>query len=153
SKQTIELVEGKTEYEFTFEHGNTEDVYKDAESIKVEAELTGGGYKNAVADATAEAKVEDTIQTTTAEVTLTQLEDGSVQVSLELTSAPDAGHSATVTYTVNGEERTATFASGQTSFVDPETVAVSSDAYGTATKVEVVVSKIEGGNYEATAGT
>ena len=156
TQQRIDLVEDQTEYTFTYEHGNVEDPYKDGGPISVKAELEGGGYAKEVTSLVAEASVDDVNQTTTAEIFFDRLEDGSVQVRLELSSPADPSledDTVTVTYTVNGDERTATFVDGQTSFVDPEPVSVASDAYGTATKVEVVVSKIEGGNYEDTAGT
>jgi len=147
----VEFKAGQTTATLEIANANTEDVYLDASSLTATiVKVEGGSYEGVtgVGSSTA-AHIADTIQATTAEVFLTPLEDGTVQVSIELSNAPDEGYSATVTYTVNGDERTATFQSDQTTFVDNKTVPVISDAYGTATSVTVTVTKITGGNYEA----
>jgi len=157
---TVQVKVGETTYDvaldstgagtLTLSHGNAEDVYKDGSSVKAEITgVTGGNYEAVDFEgATATAKVEDTIQFTTASVALVQNAGGNVDVVLTLSSAPQSGTSATVTYEVNGQSYSHTFTDGATSWTHSNAVTVDADAYGTATSVSAKVTGFEGGNYE-----
>jgi len=118
---TVDLVPGQSEYVVEVPHGNDEDIYLDESDITVTASVEGGGYALPVVDASDTAHIEDTIDTTTAEIALGTDESGQLVVTISLTNedgldtAPGEGQTTTVTFTVNGQTYSADISGKDTS--------------------------------------
>ena len=138
---------------FAVTNPNTEDVYRDPSEVTATIkDVQGGGYGNAetLTGLSGSAQVADTIDTTTAHIGLGQ-SGSALLVTVTLDHAPDAGSTATVTYTVDGREYTHTFAPGETSFTHQFDGYIQENPYGDPVDVSAGITGFEGGNYEATA--
>jgi hypothetical protein len=146
---------GQAEITVDVQHGNNEDVYIDPSQVTVDiVDVQGGGFTGGFTDVTADAdktvNINDTINTTTANIGLVQ-EGNDLVVKITLDNAPDAGTEATVKFEVDGKEYTHTFKDGETSFDLTLPDYIQENPYGNPTEVEAVITDFTGGNYEDTA--
>ncbi|MBQ4076445.1 MAG: VWA domain-containing protein, partial [Mailhella sp.] len=123
-------------------HGNTEDVYLDAEGMSVTASLNGGGFAD-TATASDSASVTDTIDTTTFTLAASPADiDGNVTFTVTADHAPHSADVVTVLIQVQGESQpreVSIGADGKGSF----TVAIVEDGTVSASITEVQHSKYE----------
>ncbi|MCL1915442.1 MAG: VCBS domain-containing protein, partial [Desulfovibrionaceae bacterium] len=154
STKEVALVVGQSEYVVDVPHGNDEDIYLDASDITVSVELEGGGYARPVAGASDSAHIADTIDTTTASITLGQ-DENNLLVTISLTAPGDPNHPedpAVVTFTINGVEYSYTFGPGETQKTLNFTDYLKENATGYQAAVDAKITAFTGGNYEDRAG-
>ncbi|MDD2895923.1 MAG: hypothetical protein PHG81_07865, partial [Aliarcobacter sp.] len=115
------------------------------------ASISGGGFASVDSTATANVTVTDTVDTTSVSVTTSDVNEDadSVTFNFQTSNAPDAGRAASLTITLNGVEQTVDLdATGKGTLV---VNTKDSDVYNDSQSYEVVVTSINGGNFEATS--
>jgi hypothetical protein len=143
--EEITILAGQTSGSVTFANPNTDDVYKDGETLTYSvASASGGNYEELDISGTVDVVVTDTIDTTTVTLSASDvLEGADITVTAEVDFAPQTDLVLTLN---NGEEITilAGQTSGSVTFANPNT----DDVYKDGETLTYSVASASGGNYE-----
>jgi hypothetical protein len=143
--EEITILAGQTSGSVTFANPNTDDVYKDGETLTYSvASASGGNYEELDISGTVDVVVTDTIDTTTVTLSASDvLEGADITVTASVDNPPQTDLILTLD---NGEEITirAGEDSGSVTFANPNT----DDVYKDGETLTYSVASASGGNYE-----
>jgi hypothetical protein len=143
--EQITIRAGEDSGSVTFANPNTDDVYKDGETLTYSvASASGGNYEDLDFSSTVDVVVTDTIDTTTVTLSASDVKEGAdITVTAEVDFAPQTDLVLTLN---NGEEITilAGQTSGSVTFANPNT----DDVYKDGETLTYSVASASGGNYE-----
>lgn len=151
TEYTVKIAAGSTSGVLVVMNPNGEDPYLDASSLTAKViNVSGGGFESLdYTNATATAKINDTIDNTKATLTAADAKEGSANVVFTLTLSNEAKAKVEATVDVDGQVYTITIPSGKTTGTLEVANKNTEDPYLDASKVIGKLTKVTGGNFES----